>query len=92
MARLVFTRSYIRRAVKFVRKHPEMVSQYEKTLQLLEINPSHPSLRLHKLSGRLEGLYSVSINVSYRITLEFMTQDDLIVPVWIGTHGETYDP
>lgn len=81
MARVVFTESYTRRAIRFLRKHPEIQRQYEKTLQLLEINPFHPSLRLHKLSGRLRDVHSVSINCSYRITLEFLISDDTIVPI-----------
>lgn len=88
--RLVFTPSYIRRAKRFARKHPELKKQYLRTLQLLELNPHHPSLRLHALKGRLQGLHSVSINISYRITIEFIIEDDLIVPVNIGTHDEVY--
>jgi len=88
--KILYTDGYIRRATKFIRRHPEIVSQYEKTLKLLEANPTHPSLRLHRLSGRLEGLYSVSINMSYRISLEFMLHEDAVIPVDVGTHDEAY--
>ena len=87
---LVFTESYTRRAVKFIRKHPELRTQYCKTLELLELNPRHPSLRLHKLSGPLSDLHSVSINISYRITLEFLIQDRHIVPVHVGKAGKRW--
>ena len=87
---LVFTESYTRRAVRFLRKHPELRNQYRKTLELLELNPHHPSLRLHKLSGRLSDLHSVSINLSYRITLEFLVEGDKILPVNIGKHEDVY--
>ena len=90
MAELIFTESYTRRAKKFIRKHPELISQYEKTLRLLEADPSHPSLRLHKLNGALEGLHSVSINISYRISLYFIIEKDVIVPVDIGSHDDVY--
>ena len=46
---LIYPDSYIRRARKFLSKHPEIHSQYRKTLELLELNPYHPSLRLHSL-------------------------------------------
>lgn len=85
MPKILYTQSYIRRAQKFARRHPELLGQYEKTLRLLEANPSHPSLRLHKLGGKLEGLYSVSINMTYRISLEFIISDDTVVPVNVGT-------
>jgi mRNA-degrading endonuclease YafQ of YafQ-DinJ toxin-antitoxin module len=57
---------------------------------LLEVDPYHPSLRLHKLSGRLEMLHSVSIDMQYRITIEFIIEDKTIIPVNIGTHDEVY--
>ncbi|MFM8442578.1 MAG: type II toxin-antitoxin system YafQ family toxin [Methylococcus sp.] len=63
---------------------------YLKTLQLLEANPHHPSLRLHALSGQLAGLHSVSINLSYRITLEFLIETDRIVLVNVGDHDSVY--
>ena len=90
MARIIYTESYIRRVKKFVKQHPEILSQYEKTLKLLEINPFHPSLRLHKLKGKLEKLYSVSINISYRISVDFMIDEDKIILIDIGKHENIY--
>ena len=87
---LVFTDQYVRRAAKFIKRHPELRQQYLKTLQLLEANPFHPSLRLHPLSGRLSGLHSISINLSYRITLEFLIQEQEIIPVNVGDHDSVY--
>jgi len=87
---LTFTASYNRRAKKFLKKHPELKKQYLKTLQILELNPYHPSLRLHALEGRLAELHSVSINISYRITMEFIIEHDEIIPVNVGTHDEVY--
>lgn len=87
---LVFTEAYNRRAERWLRKHPDLRGQYLKTLQLLEANPFHPSLRLHALKGRLEGLHSVSINLSYRITLEMLIQGRQVIPVNIGDHDAVY--
>lgn len=87
---LIFTAQYEKRAVRFLKRHPELEKQYLKTLQLLELNPHHPSLRLHALSGRLQGLHSVSINISYRITLELVIQDEEIIPVNVGDHETVY--
>jgi mRNA-degrading endonuclease YafQ of YafQ-DinJ toxin-antitoxin module len=88
--KLVFTHNYTRRAAKFIKKHPELLEQYRKTLELLEINPFHPSLRLHKLKGHLGDLHSVSINISYRITLELLIDNRRIIPVYVGSHDEVY--
>jgi mRNA-degrading endonuclease YafQ of YafQ-DinJ toxin-antitoxin module len=88
--RILYTASYNKRAAKFIKRHPELLSQYEKILQLLELNPSHPSLRLHRLKGPLQNLHSVSINVSYRISLEFLMEEGKIIPVNVGSHDEVY--
>ena len=90
MFKLVITESYLKRARKFFAKHPQVLQQYEKMLQLLCINPQHPSLRLHKLSGRLKGLFSVSINISYRVVINFIIRNDQIVLIDIGSHDEVY--
>lgn len=87
---LVFTEAYERRALRWLKRHPELRQQYLKTLQLLEANPFHPSLRLHALSGKLQGLHAVSINLSYRITLEFLIEGEQIIPVNVGDHEAVY--
>ena len=87
---LVFTDDYMRRALRFLKRHPELKTQYAKTLALLEINPQHPTLRLHALTGRLAGMHSVSINLSYRITLELWIRDQQIVPINVGDHDSIY--
>ena len=81
---LIYTEAYNRRAAKWLKKHPDLRQQYLKTLQLLELNPFHPSLRLHALSGRLAGVHSVSINLSYRITLDLLIEGKEIVLLNLG--------
>ncbi len=87
---LVFTEQYNRRALHFIKRHPELKRPYLKTLQLLETNPFHPSLRLHALHGKLQNLHSVSINLSYRITLEFQISESEIILINIGDHEAVY--
>jgi mRNA-degrading endonuclease YafQ of YafQ-DinJ toxin-antitoxin module len=88
--KIIYTETYIRRARKFIKNHPEIISQYEKTLKLIEINPFHPSLRLHKLKSKLSELYSVSINISYRICIYFIIEENTVIPIDIGRHDEVY--
>ncbi len=87
---IIFTNSYVKRAARFAKRHPDLLPQYEKTLKLLEINPFHPSLRLHRLKGPLSDLHSVSVNISFRITMEFLIDDRTIIPVNVGKHEEVY--
>ncbi len=87
---IIFTKGYTKRSIRFFKKHPDLMGQNEKTLKLLELNPHHPSLRLHALKGKLKGLHSVSINISYRLTIELIIHEKTIIPIYIGTHEEVY--
>lgn len=88
--KLIFTERYIRLAARFLKRHPDMARAYAKMLALLELNPHHPSLRLHALSGRLAGVHSVSINLSYRITLHLLVTEREIIPLNVGDHDAVY--
>ena len=88
--RLIFPYSYIKRAKAFIKKHPDLLKQYEKALLLLERNPFHPCLRLHPLSGKLQGLHSISINIGYRITIELIISEQTITLINVGGHDEVY--
>ncbi len=90
MYKLIFTESFTKRTAKFIRKHPELTDPYRSTLELLQLNPFHPSLRLHKLQGKLKELYAVSINISYRITLQFLLSENEILLINIGSHELVY--
>lgn len=87
---LIFTESYNRRATRWLKRHPDLRTQYLKILQLLEANPYHPSLRLHALNGKFHGLHAASINLSYRIALELLIEDKQIIPINIGDHDAVY--
>ena len=88
--KLIFTERYTRVAKRFLQRHPDMASAYVKTLALLELNPQHPSLRLHALGGRLAGVHSVSINLSYRITLHLLVSEQEIMPINVDDHDTVY--
>lgn len=85
---LVLTESYLRIALRLLRRDPDLKRQYAKTLALLEANPHHSSLRLHALAGKHQGLHCVSINLWYRITLELLIHDTVITPINVGDHED----
>ena len=85
-----YTQQYEKRVYKFLKKHKDIVERYKKTIQLMELDPFHPSLRLHGLKGKLSELHSVSIDMQYHISIEFYIQNNKIIPVNIGTHDDVY--
>jgi mRNA-degrading endonuclease YafQ of YafQ-DinJ toxin-antitoxin module len=90
MFSVIYTSSYEKKATKFLSKHPELKSQYIKTLKLVELNPFHPSLRMHKINLNGKEIYSISINISYRITMEFYIEKEEIILLNIGDHDSVY--
>ena len=88
--KIIVTDSYLKKLKKFLKKHPDILSRYIKTIEILELNPHHPSLRLHKLQGRLCEFHSISINLDYRVIIDFIIQDNEVIPVDIGTHDDVY--
>jgi toxin HigB-1 len=53
---------------------------------LFRENPFHSSLHLHELEGKLRGLWSISIDMKYRIILKPL-EDGVILFVSIGVHA-----
>ena len=84
---LIITEHYRNLEIKFLRTHKNLASTYIKTLTLLKTNPHYPSLRLHKLNGKLSEFYSISINMKYRIVIDFIIQDDKIMLIDVGDHS-----
>jgi mRNA-degrading endonuclease YafQ of YafQ-DinJ toxin-antitoxin module len=85
---LIFTASYEKIERRFLKRHPDLLDRYHKTLALLEEDPFHPALRLHELHGRLAGLHSLSISLQNRITLELELRQHEIILVNVGSHDE----
>lgn len=54
--------------------------------EILKTNPLHPSLRIHKLEGKLKGLWSIAINLSVRIIFKPQDNGDFLF-LSIGTHS-----
>jgi len=79
-----------RRSRKFLRRHPDLADPLDDVLARLAENPDEPTLRLHQLSGRLDGHHAVSITYDYRIVLVLRRVAGFIVLIDIGSHDEVY--
>ena len=71
---------------RFSKLPAEIKNRSLKAEFLLKDNAFHPSLRLHKLHGKLAGLWSVSIDRKYRIIFE-PVGDGVILFISIGKHS-----
>lgn len=58
----------------------------EKKEKIFKNDPSEPSLKAHKLKGKLSDFWAFSIDYHYRIIFEFAKKDE----IWflsVGTHS-----
>ena len=90
MPKIILSESYTKRAKRFFRLHRDLLNVYKKKLVLLELNPYHPSLRIHKLRGKHSAKYSILINMKYRVVIDFLIKDDQIILLNIGNHDLMY--
>lgn len=80
-----FRRSFQKR----IHTSEKLKKRFNELLPIFIANPFDTRLRTHKLSGRLEGLYSFRIDYDLRVVFYFV-DDDRAVFVDIGTHDEVY--
>ncbi|MCL5979573.1 MAG: plasmid stabilization protein [Gammaproteobacteria bacterium] len=87
---LATTVFFDRRVRKFLTKHPDLRPRFIETMEQLSADPFQPSLRLHPLTGKLQGMQAVSLTYSYRITLTVQITGHEILLLDIGSHDEVY--
>ncbi len=89
---LLKSKVFIRSAKKFVKKSPQIIDDIEETLELLSEDAFYPSLKTHKLKGKLEGSWACSAGYDLRIVFGFIQHDETeaILLEDIGTHDDVY--
>jgi mRNA-degrading endonuclease YafQ of YafQ-DinJ toxin-antitoxin module len=58
-------------------------------VEALKDTRNHKRLKVHKLGGKLKGIWSFSINYRIRVTF-FKPKKNVIVLETVGTHDEVY--
>ena len=75
---------------RFKKQHAQLSDdvkiQAVKAVRLFQKNVLHPSLRLHKLSGKLRGLWSISLDRKNRIIIRPMENNTYLF-ISIGPHA-----
>ncbi|OGH38127.1 MAG: hypothetical protein A2905_02345 [Candidatus Levybacteria bacterium RIFCSPLOWO2_01_FULL_36_10] len=74
---------------KLFQKERKLAIRIEKQIALFEENPKHPSLRIHKLSGTMNNMWSISIAISIRMVYILIDEKTALF-IKIGTHDEVY--
>ena len=87
---LLRSKAFVRSAKQFVKGDRKRAEKITETLRLLA--NWQPSLRTHKLKGKLDGNWACAAGYDLRILFDFVEEGDhpTILLLAIGTHKEVY--
>jgi len=81
---------YSRKFDKQYRKQNQKIKvMFETRMGIFIRNPNDTRLSIHKLSGKLEGLWSLNVNGDIRVIFD-KSQENAVILVAIGSHSELY--
>ncbi len=86
--KILFSSDVIKYFQTIKKKNPKLLKKIHKQLFLFQENSRHPSLRTHKLEGKLSNSWSISIEGNTRML--YYIKQDVAVFFLIGTHDEVY--
>jgi mRNA-degrading endonuclease YafQ of YafQ-DinJ toxin-antitoxin module len=84
-----FSSSFKRGFKKRIKGNTDLEERFWQKLEQFTVDPFDPSLKTHKLSGKLKEYWSFSVDYDERVLLYF-TEDEKAVFVDIGSHDEVY--
>ena len=89
MVDISFSSSFKRSFKKRIKGNVDLDSRFWEKLQQFTIDPFDPSLKTHKLSGKLKEFWSFIIGYDERV-LFYFTDDEKAVFVDVGSLDEMY--
>ncbi len=90
MIELVWNPSFKSAYKKRIKNDALLKRKFWEVLALFEENPYDSSLKTHKLTGKLIGLWAFSIDFDCRLVFRFIESDRKALLIDIGTHEEVY--
>lgn len=88
MKKIVFGSIFEKKLRTLKKKNFRLCLQIKDTLKIFAQDPSHPSLRCHKLKGKLQNSWSISVNRSVRLV--YIDEGTSYYFFDLGTHKEVY--
>ncbi len=89
MINLIWGSSFKRAYKKELTAKPDLKPKIAKALETFVVDPYHPSLKTHKLSGKLRGLWAFVVAYDCRIVFQFLDKQNVLL-IDIGKHDEVY--
>ena len=82
-----FSPLFSKKLTKLKRKNPQLAELVRIKLKFYQKNPTHNSLRIHKLTGNLHNCWSLSVTKDFRLLFTFDPEPYFFD---LGTHSEIY--
>lgn len=83
MIKIKYTKLFIKQYSKL---NKALQKKVKSAILKFETNPKDPSLKAHKLSGRLSKFYSLSVDHNYRIVFEMNKKTGGVYLLKVGGH------
>jgi len=89
MIEVTFSPTFKRAFRKRIKGNSDLQARFWQKMEQFQQDPFQPTLRTHKLSGKMKNTWSFSIEFDARVIFYF-TDDGKAVFIDIGTHDEVY--
>jgi mRNA-degrading endonuclease YafQ of YafQ-DinJ toxin-antitoxin module len=89
MTEIVPTPAFRKAFKRKVRGNRNLETRFRDRVAVFQTNPFDPRLRTHRLAGRLQGLWSFSVDYDVRVIFSFIEPNQALF-VDLGTHEEVY--
>ena len=89
MIKITWDQGFKRIYKKKVKNNDELKKKFGDAMDLFSKNLFNPRLRTHKLTGKLEGLWALSIDYDCRVIFQFIDKNEVLL-IDIGGHDEVY--
>lgn len=86
--RIFISSHYTKQLKKLAKKRPQIITKTKEKLAIFQEDSLHPSLKLHKLTGKDGETWSISIEYDLRLTFVYTKEGILLTD--IGSHDEVY--
>ncbi|MEN8253668.1 MAG: type II toxin-antitoxin system mRNA interferase toxin, RelE/StbE family [Patescibacteria group bacterium] len=87
MKKITFSPDFKKKLKVLAKKDEKLFFKIHKKLKLFADNSEHPSLRVHKLKGKLKDTKSLSVTMGFRL---IFLEDTKYYFYDMGTHKEVY--
>lgn len=87
MKAIKFSPDLYKKLQKLRRTDKKLFTKIQKQLKLFAANPQHKSLRLHKIKREVKNVWSISIDMNFRMLYE---DNEIFYFFRLGTHDEVY--